>query len=237
MEILVIEDDPLVTKTIRLGWPVPSDRLRFVPTYKQSLRLIHSSEINCFDGVIVDIHLPDGDGLAILRAVRAHTDVPLLLISGSGTSNSRADALDLGADDYVMKPFHIRELQARLARLVSIKSARQRAAPQRDQLLFGNVIGDLQKRLLRLADAEIPLTDMEVRILQVLYEYRNRPCTKSLLYRKAFFRDYESRDKSLDVYVSRLRKKLGQLDSASADCLQTVRGSGYRYSELSLGTS
>jgi DNA-binding response OmpR family regulator len=232
MDILIIEDDPMIIETIRVGWPIPSDKLRFIATYRQSLHLIHSAEINSFDGVIVDIHLPDGDGLTILRAVRANTDIPLLLISGSGTGNSRADALDLGADDYIMKPFHIRELQARVARLVSIKKSKQKAASQRDRFMFGNIVCDLQKRLLCHAAVEIALTDMEVRILETLYQNRNSSCTKSFVYRNAFFRDYDPRDKSLDVYVSRLRKKAGQLDRRSAECLQTVRGSGYRYSEL-----
>lgn len=232
MDILVIEDDPLIIETVRLGWPVPSDNLHFVSSYRQSLHLIHSAEINSFDGIIVDIHLPDGDGLTILRTVRAHTDVALLLISGSGTGNSRAEALDLGADDYVMKPFHVRELQARVARLVSIKKSKQKEASQRGRFIFGNVICDLQKRSLSHAALEIALTDMEVRIIEALYGNRNSTCTKSFLYKNAFFRDYDPRDKSLDVYVSRLRKKIGQLDRQSSECLQTVRGSGYRYSEL-----
>lgn len=231
LDILVIEDDQMICQTIRAGWPVPSDRLKFVSTYNQSLRLVHSPEIKSFDGIIADIHLPDGDGLAILREVRARTDVPLVLISGSGTPNSRADALDQGADDYVMKPFSIRELQARVARLAARRPA-DRAAGKKDVIALGRVTCDLQKRVLLCGGKEIALTDMEARIVETLYESRNRSCTKSFLYKNAFFRAYDSRDKTLDVYISRLRKKIGQLDGESAECIQTVRGSGYRYSEL-----
>lgn len=230
LDILVIEDDLMICQTMRAGWPVPADRLKFVSTYGQSLRLVNSPEIKYFDGIIADIQLPDGDGMAILREVRAKTDVPLVLISGSGTPNSRADALDQGADDYVMKPFHIRELQARVARLAARKPA-QRPAGQRGIIALGEVSCDLQRRTLSRDGLEIALTDMEVRILESLHENRNRSCSKSFLYKNAFFRAYDSRDKTLDVYISRLRKKIGRLDRGSVECIQTVRGAGYRYSE------
>ena len=108
MDILIVEDDRLIIETLRNAWPVRADRLKFVTSYSQSVQLVHSAEIDYFDGVIVDINLPDGNGLEILRAIRSRTNVPLILISGSGSAANRADAIDLGADDYVMKPFHIR---------------------------------------------------------------------------------------------------------------------------------
>lgn len=231
MDILIIEDDRLIIETLRNAWPVRADRLKFVTSYSQSVQLVHSAEIDYFDGVIVDINLPDGNGLEILRAIRSRTNVPLILISGSGSAANRADAIDLGADDYVMKPFHIRELQARIARLVAVRSQHAPAA-QRGRFLVGRIECDLQQRVLSHAGEEVPLTEMEARILETLYEHRNRECTKSFLYKNAFFRTYDPRDKTLDVYISRLRKKLGQLDEESAACIQTVRGSGYRYSEL-----
>lgn len=128
MDLLVIEDDRLICQTIRSAWPVPTDRLRFVSTYKQSLGLIHSPELGFFDGVIVDIHLPDGDGMTILRTIRNNTNVPIILISGSGTPDSRADAIGLGADDYLMKPFSVRELQARVKRLVNVRAEKDEKA-------------------------------------------------------------------------------------------------------------
>ncbi|WP_206078728.1 response regulator transcription factor [Mesorhizobium camelthorni] len=231
MDILVIEDDPLAAETIRRTWPVPSDRLRFISTYKQSVHFIHSSEINYFDGIIVDINLPDGNGIEILRSIRRKTNVPLILISGGGTADSRADAIDLGADDYVMKPFHTRELQARITRLAA-QRPKLRPETRREQVFLGPVCCDLQKRIMSYKGNEVTLTDAETRIVEVLYAYRNRNCSKSFIYKNAFFREYNSIDKTLDVYVSRLRKKLKLLSEESADCIQTVRGFGYRYSEL-----
>ncbi len=231
MDILIIEDEEMIRRTIQLGWPVPSDQLHFISNYKKSLPIIHSSELRFFDGVIIDIYLPDGDGMTILRTIRANTNVPIVLISGSGTPNSRADAIDLGADDYVMKPFSVRELQARMARLVAVRADKE-ASAKREHFMIGKIHCDLQKRTIGFEETEMPLTDTEARILGYLYENRNQNCSKSALYKNAFFREYDPFDKSLDVYISRLRKKIGDLDRISAGCIQTVRGSGYRYSEL-----
>lgn len=230
MDIIVIEDDKLICDTIRRLWPIPSDKLTFLSSYRQSINLIHSPEINSFDGIIVDIHLPDGDGLTILREIRKNTNVPIVLISGSGTANSRADAIDLGADDYVMKPFSIRELQARMARLVAVRNEKEQSA-RRDQFTLGRVSCDLQKRTISSVENEFRLTDTEARILGYLYNNRNVNCSKSTLYKNAFFRDFDPNDKTLDVYISRLRKKIAHLDKWSSECIQTARGSGYRYSE------
>ncbi|WP_234710722.1 Glu/Leu/Phe/Val dehydrogenase dimerization domain-containing protein [Sinorhizobium arboris] len=231
MDILVIQHDPLMAETIRLTWPVASDRLRFLSTYKQAAHIVHSSEIDYFDGIVIDVNLPDGNGIEILQAIRCNTNVPLILISGAGTGDSRADAIDLGADDYVMKPLHVRELHARMRRLVTQRSE-QPVQQRRDLLSLGHVICDLQRRVLACSGRELRLTDAEARVIEALYKNRNRICSKSFLYKNVFFREFDPHDKTLDVYVSRLRKKLKHLSEESGDCIQTVRGSGYRYTEL-----
>jgi DNA-binding response OmpR family regulator len=229
-DILVIEDDRALADTIRRGWPVPADRLKAVYSYRQSLHIIQSAEIGSFDGIILDIHLPDGDGLTILRAIREKTDVPVILISGTGTDNSRADAMDIGADGYIMKPFQIRELQARIARLIKVRNDKDNRAKRKIFELSNGIICNLELRNLTLGNKEIVLTDAEVRILGYLFDNSSRVCSKTALYKYAFFRSYESEDKTLEVYISRLRKKIGELDAAAATKIQTVRGSGYRLS-------
>ncbi|MCB1463294.1 MAG: response regulator transcription factor [Nitratireductor sp.] len=231
LDLLVIEDDPMVCQTIRTAWPVPTDRLRFVSTYKQSLGLIHSPELGFFDGVIVDIHLPDGDGMTILRTIRSNTNVPIVLISGSGTADSRADAIGLGADDYVMKPFSVRELQARVTRLVNVRLEKTEQTGRR-KFRLGEMVCDLQARTLSYEDEKLALTDTETRLLDLLFRNSNRICSKSYLYKNALFREHDPSDKTLDVYLSRIRNKVKQLDEQSVEWIQTVRGSGYRIAEL-----
>ena len=93
---------------------------------------------------------------------------------------------------------------------------------------MGNVVCDLQKRLLSFGEKAMTLTDAEVRIIAYLYDNMNKNCSKSAIYKNAFFRIYNPNEKTLDVYISRLRKKLGDLDPESMTCIQTARGFGYK---------
>jgi DNA-binding response OmpR family regulator len=229
-DILVIEDDRLVAETIRLGWPVPADRLRFLSTYRQSILIVQSAEISSYDGVIIDIRLPDGDGLTILRTIRGNTDIPIILISGQGTAASRADAIDLGADDYVMKPFNVRELQARMARLVRVRLAKT-GRERRHTFMIGDIRCDLQNLTISLGDKTERITDTEARLLEYLYLNRNRNCGRDELYKSVMFRPNDFTDRTLEVYMSRVRKKIADFDTPSSKLLQTVRGFGYRLAE------
>ena len=229
-DILIVEDDTLLADTLLRGWPVPSDRLTTVCDYKSSIELIHSGKLSYFDGVIVDIYLPDGDGLEILRAIRAKADLPLILISGSGSSDSRAAALEAGADGYVMKPFAIRELQAMITRLIRVRQDRQAPIARPKFEIGGKLMCDLESRLMTLDDASVTLTDAEARILNYLYENSGRICSKSAIYKHAFYRSFKPSDKTLEVYIGRIRGKIARLSLKEAKRLQTARGSGYRLS-------
>lgn len=227
LDVLVIEDDADICKVIRRGWPVPGDALRFASSYGQSIHLVHGPELATFDCVVIDLHLPDGDGLSILRTIRKTTDVPIVLISGSGTADSRAEAFDIGADDYVMKPFSVRELQARVSRLVSVRRGAQRTADP-DVYRIGDLVCHVTHRYMEHADERIDLTDAETRLLRALCEKRPYACAKTFLYKTVFFRPYNPGDKTLDVYISRLRKKIRALGLDAEDLIQTARGTGYR---------
>ncbi|WP_210275615.1 response regulator transcription factor [Rhizobium sp. G21] len=227
MDILFVEDDILICKTVKAAWPMPGDSLHFVSTYAQSLNLIFGSELMRFDAVVLDIHLPDGDGLGILRTIRSNSSVPIVMISGSGTPETRAGIFDVGADDYLMKPFSVRELQARVSRLVSVRNS-TRVDRQAAVFMIGRCECDLQKQQLRLDSESQTLTDAEARIIGYLHENAGRNCSKSAIYKHAFFRNYVPGDKTLDVYVGRIRKKLSALDTSGADFLMTARGAGYR---------
>ncbi len=167
--------------------------------------------------------------MTILQTIRANLDLPIVLISSSSTAEMRADAIDRGADDFLVIPFSVRELQAKISRLVEVR--RQKAEKDaRPTFALNDMSCDLQRRVLERDGREVPLTDAEVRLLELLKANENHTCSKSQLYKNAFFREHDPADKTLDVYVSRLRKKMGTLDEAAARCLQTVRGYGYRIS-------
>ena len=229
-DILVIEDDSLLADTIVRGWPVPSDRLKAIGDYHSSIELIHSGKLDFYDGVIIDVNLPDGNGLAILRSIRANIDVPIILISGMGSSESRAAALEIGADGYVMKPFSIRELQAMIARLIKVRQLKQSPLTRVKFELGEKLIWDLERRTVSLGEKNVSLTDAEVRILTYLYENSGRICSKSALYKHAFSRSFDPTDNTLEVYISRIRNKISKLSKNEAKRIQTVRGAGYRLS-------
>lgn len=231
MDYLIVEDDRSLSEAIKSSWPTKADRLKFVSSFNQSIPFIQSAELNYFDGVIVDIHLGDGSGLDLLRAIRAKANIPLVLISGSGTSESRADAISNGADDFLMKPLYVAELHARMTRLVSRRRHAGRS-PAVQEFLMGRVRCDLSRKKLAFAGREMAVTHTEARLLAYLHRNRNRDCSKSQLYKFVFRREYDPAEKSLEVYISRLRNKLFHLDRESSSTLKNVRGVGYRYSEL-----
>ena len=231
MNIMIIEDQRDVVDMLRLNWSDSRDRLDYLATVKQTRRLIHSNELAAYDCILIDINLTDGSGLELLREARARSDVPIIMISGAGDADSRADAISVGADDYVMKPFSVKELRARVHRLHEARLGRN--AP-RQSLAFriGNVDCDIGRLSMDFEGASQPLTALEGRILQVLHASGGEDCPKSCIARQALFREYDPRDKTIDVYINRLRGKLAELDAASGDAIKTIRGVGYRLSDI-----
>jgi DNA-binding response OmpR family regulator len=231
MNIMIIEDQRDVVDMLRLNWSDSRDRLDFLSSVKQANRFIHSNELAAYDCILIDINLTDGSGLEVLRDARARSDVPIVMISGAGDADSRADAISVGADDYVMKPFSVKELRARVHRLHEARAARSTA---RQDLAFkvGNIDCDIARLSMDYAGASQPLTALEGRILQVLHASAGKDCPKSCIARQALFREHDPRDKTIDVYINRLRGKLAELDAASGSAIKTIRGVGYRLSEM-----
>ncbi|EHS49676.1 two component transcriptional regulator, winged helix family [Rhizobium sp. PDO1-076] len=231
MNIMIIEDQRDVVDMLRLNWSDSRDRLDCLQSVKQASRFIHSNELAAYDCMLIDINLTDGSGLEVLRSARARSDIPIVIISGAGDADSRADAISVGADDYVMKPFSVKELRARVHRLHAARLGRDIV---RQGLAFkvGNIECDIGRLSMDFGDASQPLTALEGRILQVLHACAGEDCPKSCIARQALFREYDPRDKTIDVYINRLRGKLAELDAASGDVIKTIRGVGYRLSDI-----
>lgn len=226
MRIFVVEDDRFVAEMLRSSWPDSRDTLEITPSVGSALSRIHSGEIGSFDCVIFDINLPDGSGLELMKAARARSSLPIILISGSGSADARADAISTGADDYVMKPFSIKELRARAARIVSMRGQTAPKIPE-DCFQIGAVTCDLRQRTLSHSGRSTELTAMETRILGCLHQRRGQDCPKTLIAWEALFREHRSDDKTIDVYLNRLRGKLNELHADAGSSIKTVRGVGY----------
>ncbi|HLU66899.1 MAG TPA: response regulator transcription factor [Kofleriaceae bacterium] len=177
-------------------------------------------EAGAFDAVLLDVMMPGIDGLEVLRRIRRRSRVPVLMLTARGDEADRVVGLELGADDYVPKPFSPRELLARL------RAVLRRAAPDAaaERLAVGGIEVDAGARAVRVDGAEVELTALELDILIALMRRAGRVVPRSALLSEAGRGDVTVGERAVDVHISRLRKKLG--DEAGAR-IRTVRGVGY----------
>jgi DNA-binding response OmpR family regulator len=186
--------------------------------------------------VLLDVGLPGEDGLSLARYIREHLDIGIVMISGAGETIDRIVGLEVGADDYVAKPFDPRELKARLKsvlrryeRPVRTEAATELGAEQTRRVAVGACVLDLDSRqLFDSGGEEIPLTRMEFELLEVLVQRPNRPLTRDQLLNLTQNRDWDPFDRSVDIRVARLRRKI-ERDAEKPQCIRTVRGLGYMY--------
>lgn len=176
------------------------------------------------DAVILDIMLPDLDGFEICRRIRAVSDVPILMLTAKGDETDRIVGLELGADDYLPKPFSPRELQARLKAV--LRRGRRRDEPAADILRFGRLEIDRGSRAVRLDGVEQPLTSHQFDLLVALAENAGRVLTRDQLMDLVRGEELAAFDRSIDVHVSRIRSAI-ETDPKSPKRLITVRGAGY----------
>jgi two-component system phosphate regulon response regulator OmpR len=183
------------------------------------------------DVVLLDLNLPGEDGLALTRWLRAHHDVGIIMITGAGEVVDRVVGLEVGADDYLAKPFDPRELRARLKSVLR----RTRAAPAAngaaagERVRVGRCMLDLATH--QLTDdtgAELPITGMEFDLLRVFIEHANRVLTRDQLLTLTRNREWEPFDRSIDIRIARLRRKI-ETDPAKPAAIRTVRGAGYMF--------
>lgn len=226
MRIVLIDDDWMVLETIRLGWPDAADELDLFDSFEALKPLLYSQAFGEVDCVILDLQLPDASGSQVLTEIRRISDVPIIMLSGWGDTDFRAELINRGIDDYVLKPTSARELHARANRL----SRRGRTGPAQSASTFriGNVNYLPVEQTLRHGEDHSALTHAEARLLDTLLAASGRPVNRDDLYMQAFGRPYRDGEKVLETYVSRLRHKLDSLDSGAGLSLQTARGIGYR---------
>jgi len=177
-----------------------------------------------YDCIVLDLMLPGRDGLEITRELRARTDVPIVMVTARAEEADRVLGLEVGADDYVTKPFSPRELLARIR--ATVRRVRGQAGPQQQTVQVGGLILDPQRMTVTLDGKAIDVTAYEFSILRALAQRPGRVLSREQLLDLAKGSAELSFDRSIDVHVSRLRAKLGD-DSRSPKILKTVRGVGY----------
>jgi len=178
-----------------------------------------------FDVVLLDLMLPGGSGLDVCRELRARSDVPILILTARGEEADRVLGLELGADDYLTKPFSPRELLARIQ--AQVRRARGQAGPPTRPIVLGDLELDPASVRATLAGRELPLTTYEFQLLRVLAERAGHVLSRERLLELVRGSAEEAFDRSIDVHISRLRTKLGD-DPKRPRWLKTVRGLGYQ---------
>jgi DNA-binding response OmpR family regulator len=177
-----------------------------------------------FDAVLLDLMLPGRGGLEVCRELRARSDVPILVLTARGEEADRVLGLEMGADDYLTKPFSPRELLARIQ--AQVRRARGQAGPATRPLELGPLALDPASLRATLNGRELPLTAYEFQLLHALAERAGQVLSRERLLERVRGNAEEAFDRSIDVHVSRLRAKLGD-DPKRPRWLKTVRGAGY----------
>jgi two-component system OmpR family response regulator len=175
-----------------------------------------------YDAVLLDIMMPGMDGLSVLRKIRDDSALPVIMLTAKGDETDRVVGLELGADDYLPKPFSPRELLARLRAVVRRTQARE----VRQKLAVSGVSVDLESRRVERAGAAVELTGLEFDVLVALIQRAGRVVPRSALLELAGRNDVTVSDRTVDVHVSHLRKKLGD---DPPRLIRTVRGVGYMF--------
>ena len=178
--------------------------------------------------VILDVMLPGLGGFAVLAKIREHSRVPVIMLTARGDEVDRIVGLEMGADDYLPKPFNPRELAARIRAILRRSTAEGAGDEDPARLVVGDLHVDLGARLVRRGDTAVELTGAEFSILEILVRAAGSVVGRDELSRQALGRRSGAFDRSLDVHLSNLRRKLGPL-ADGGDRIKTVRGVGYLY--------
>ena len=186
-----------------------------------------------FDVVVLDLMLPGEDGLSLCRWLRAESDIPILMLTARCEPTDRIIGLELGADDYMSKPFEPRELVARIQTI--LRRVRDDRTEQRANIRFDNWrLNSVLRQLVADDGLVVPLSNAEFRLLWVFIERPRRVLSREQLLDAARGRSIEAFDRSIDLLVSRLRQKLGD-DPKAPQLIKTVRGEGYLFDARDIG--
>lgn len=219
--LLVIDDDPDLAVLLRIA--LTSDGHRVTIAHTAADVVNHVTRPGC-DLLMIDLGLPDGDGKEAVRRVRAASGLPIIVVTGRGELSERVEALDAGADDYVLKPFLSEELLAR----VRAQLRRATPTPLTDPLRFDRVVIDPAARQVWLDGELVRFTPTELQMLLLLAQNANRLVTHTQLYRQVWPDGSGESGHYVRVYIQQIRQKLG--DSASAPTfIATELAHGYRW--------
>lgn len=224
-KILVIEDDPAITNLIRTTLDIQDYQYRTAQT--GAVGLMEAASYNS-DVIILDLGLPDMDGVEIIKKIRGWSAVPIIVVSARSEDSDKVEALDAGADDYLTKPFSIDELLARLRASLRRRQLDDAClTPQQSVYRNGKLSIDYAAGCVYMDEQEIHLTPIEYKLLCVLAKNTGRVLTHNYILKEVWGNSFSSDASSLRVFMATLRKKI-EKSSSAPQYIQTHIGIGYR---------
>lgn len=225
--ILVVDDEPSVTDLIAYNLHKALYDVQIAANGREALRLAREYQP---DLILLDLMIPEVDGLDVCRELRKSSDVPVIMITARGEEIDRVLGLEIGADDYVTKPFSVRELMARIKAVLRRPLRAQKEGDAEASVLVqgpGSLVMDVDRRSVSVGETMVELTRLEFDLLHRLLINPGRVLTRERLLEQAWGYEYVGDTRAVDSAVKRLRAKLRAV-SVEADCIESVRGLGYR---------
>jgi len=222
-KVLVVDDEPEIVRLVRAYLERAGFAVVTAAEGREALAVFRHERPNL---VVLDLNLPGMDGLDVCREMRRASDVPIIMLTARLEETDRLIGLELGADDYVVKPFSPREIVARVRAVLR----RTEGTPVRPEVISaGGITLDFTRRTASVNGRPLDLTTMEFDLLAALVEHPGQVFSRQELLDRAQGNAYEGYERTIDVHIKNLRKKLGD-DSQDPGFIETVRGVGYRFS-------
>jgi DNA-binding response OmpR family regulator len=218
--VLLIEDDPDLRRLVAGALAAGGHHVESAATGSEALTRVPGG---AYDLIVLDLGLPDIDGRDLLRMIRAISAVPVIVATARGADDMVVSTLDAGADDYIVKPFSVEQLQARVRAVLR----RRESSTTSGVLVVGSLSIDVAAREVRLAGTPIELSPKEFDVLRLLAERQGEVVSKRELLAEVWRQPYGGGDRTVDVHLSWLRKKLGE-SAGDARYLKTVHGVGVK---------
>ncbi len=229
-KVLIVEDEQSLQETLAYNLAKEGYKVEAVGDGNEALEAARKMQP---DLIIMDIMLPGLDGFEVTRILRQEMNVPILMLTARDDEIDRVLGLEIGADDYLTKPFSMRELIARVkAQLRRVRLIRQEmeteTAREDDRLVMGNLILNLTRREVHLDDKVMPIKPKEYELLLFLSRHRGQVLSRDLLLERVWGWDFSGGSRTVDVHIRWLREKI-EPDPANPTRIVTVRGVGYRF--------
>jgi len=225
VRVLLVEDEESFVDALSIGLHREGFDVEVARDGQEAVNLFGAGN---FDVVLLDLMLPKVSGLDVCRVIRAASDVPIIIVSAKGEEVDMVLMLEIGADDYVTKPYRLRELVARIRAVLRRRESIDHDRVDEDEIVRGDIRMDVDARRCFIDGEEIKLRKKEFALLRLLLENPGRVLTREVLIDRVWGNDYVGDTKTLDVHIKRLRTLI-EVNPKTPVHITTVRGVGYRF--------